>query len=202
MTEKPKLAEAYPLYWPEGRPRTRDYERTWSRFKTSLAVARDSILREVKLLGGTDLILSTNIPLRRDGLPYADKTNQKDPGAAVYFHYKKQAMCFACDRWAKVEDNLHAIALTITALRGIARWGTGDMMAAAFRGFVAIEAPGAVKSWRAVLGIVPGETDVILIQNAYKRLRSQAHPDREGGSSEQFNEVQRAYDQALQELMG
>jgi len=37
------MIEAYPLCWPEGRPRTPDYHRTWSRFETSLAKASDNL---------------------------------------------------------------------------------------------------------------------------------------------------------------
>lgn len=122
MTEK----TAYPLYWPPGRPRAK--ERFVNRaFKQSFASARDACAREVKLLGGTGLVVSTNVPLKRDGL--------SDPGVAVYFVRGGRELCFACDRWVHVQDNMHAIALTIEALRGIARWGTGDMMEAAFRGY-------------------------------------------------------------------
>ena len=170
MTEKQKLAEAYPLYWPEGRPRARSRER--AKFKSAFTRACDDILHECQLLGGRDMILSTNIPLRQDGLPYAGMAQPKDPGAAVYFRYKEQTVCFACDRWQKVEDNLRAIALTIEALRGIARWGTGDMLQSAFRGFQALPSPTAAQNWRAVLGLAPGETDLVRIEDAYKRLRS------------------------------
>jgi hypothetical protein len=31
-------------------------------------------------------------------------------------------MCFACDRWDSVGDNVYAITKTIKALRGIERW--------------------------------------------------------------------------------
>lgn len=45
------------------------------------------------------------------------------------------------------------------------------------------------------LQITNAELDAI-----YKRLRSEAHPDRPGGNAERFNDVQRAYEQAAQEL--
>ena len=46
---------------------------------------------------------------------------------------------------------MQAIAKTIEALRGINRWGTGDMMEAAFKGFSALPAPDTNKPWREVL---------------------------------------------------
>lgn len=107
MTETP--TEAFPLTWPQGRARTKFRESAV--FKASFAKTRDEIVNEVRLLGATGLILSTNIPLRRDGLPYAGTAQPEDPGVAVYFTYKKRQMCFACDRWRKVEDNMRAVVL-------------------------------------------------------------------------------------------
>lgn len=197
--------DAYPLCWPEGRPRTARFNRENSKFKITFARARDDVLAEVERLVGrysasvNQTIISTNVALRRDGIPLAGQKQPDEPGVAVYFIHKKQQMCFACDRWAKIEDNMHAIALTIAALRGIARWGTGDMLEAAFRGFAALAAPGSVKPWRQVLGFTTGETRLGVIEGAYKRLRSERHPDK-GGSAELFSEVEKAWEQAKQEL--
>jgi hypothetical protein len=49
-----------------------------------------------------------------------------DVGVAVYFSYRNQQRCFACDRWNRIQDNMQAISKTIEALRGIERWATGD----------------------------------------------------------------------------
>ena len=59
--------EAFPLAWPPGPARTASPE--YSRFKVTSGVAIAQVRREVAALGGTDLIFSTNLPLRRDGLP-------------------------------------------------------------------------------------------------------------------------------------
>jgi len=101
-----------------------------------------------------------------------------------------------CDRWTKVEDNLHSIAKTIEAMRGIERWGAKNMIKAAFTGFVALPAASR-RHWREVLGVTDGQGSSL--ESAYKRLRSKHHPDK-GGTSERFNEVQVAYDQARAEL--
>jgi hypothetical protein len=142
-------AEAYPLQWPQGRARTNQWGREHAKFDVSFARARDNIIREVTLLAGgrygpdPQVVISTNIPLRRDGLPLAGHRAPDDPGVAVYFLYKKRQMSFACDRWYKIEHNMQAIAKTIEALRGVARWGTGDMLEAAFTGFTALPPPAA-----------------------------------------------------------
>lgn len=93
------MVEAYPLYWPEGWKRTPSFSRAQSRFKTGFAVSRDFLIAEIKRLGGTQVILSTNVRLRGDGLPYASEREPEDSGAAIYFTYKKNPMCFACDRY-------------------------------------------------------------------------------------------------------
>lgn len=198
-TEKP--VEAFPLAWPLGRPRMEAHRRTWSNFKTNFGKARDRCLGEIRMLGGKRPVVSTNLPLRLDGLPYANaRAADGDPGVAVYFEYKGKAMCFACDRWAKIEDNMHAISLTIGALRGIARWGTGDMMEAAFTGFTALPAPGqtTARGWPEVLELPPGATLEKAKEN-YRRLSMIRHPDR-GGSEDAMSELNWAWAQAQETL--
>lgn len=79
---------AYPLSWPLGKPRT-GY-RTAASFKTSLADARDGLLLELARMSANEVVLSTNMELRRDGLPYAQRRQPLDPGVAVYFPWKGQ----------------------------------------------------------------------------------------------------------------
>jgi hypothetical protein len=190
--------EAYPLYWPPGRPRTAAYSRESARFDTTLARARDEVIRQVELLRGryvrSDIIISTNLQLRRDGFPLASQRQPDDVGVAVYFTYKKQQVCFACDRWRKIEDNMQAIAKTIDALRGVARWGTGDMMEAAFKGFTALPSPTSAEWWDVLEVRRDASRDVV--EANYRRLRSQHHPDR-GGDAAKFDAVVRAYNDFL-----
>lgn len=190
--------QAYPLQWPEGRPRTLAYKRKVSRFKTSFAKARDNLISELQRLGSKLPVLSTNIELRLDGIPYASRRQPDDPGVAVYFQYEGIQMCFACDKYHKVEENIHAIMLTIDALRGIKRWGTGDMMKRAFSGFTALPHNPVASNWRDVLQC-HGINNLARIEEIYKRLRAIHHPDR-GGDKEKFQQVQAAYEQARQEL--
>jgi hypothetical protein len=195
------MTEAYPLQWPAGRKRTQRYEREQARFDVSFARARDNILDEVRLLAGGRwaadpmTVISSNVALRRDGLPLANQRNPEDPGVSVFFLYKKRQMCFSCDRWLKVEHNMQAIAKTIEALRGVARWGTGDMLEAAFTGFAALPAPGAAREWWEVLG-VPRNAAREDIRQAYRRLASANHPDR-GGDAATMAAINAAHDAGL-----
>jgi hypothetical protein len=153
---------------------------------------RDGLFGQIKLLGGTHIVLSTNIPLRRDGLPYAGQRQPDDRGVAVYFLRRGKQMVFACDRWEKVEDNMRAIEKTIEAIRGIERWGASEMMERAFQAFEALPAP---KSCWDVLGLTPGASEDA-INSAYRTKAKGAHPDA-GGSQAAMAELNRARDEAL-----
>jgi hypothetical protein len=120
-------AEAYPLYWPEGWKRTAYREH--SRFKTGFGAARNLLFAELSRMGASHIILSTNIPLRNDGLPRANvRPDGGDTGVSVYFKRKGKDMVFACDKYTDTCDNIYAISKTIDAMRGIERWGASDMI--------------------------------------------------------------------------
>lgn len=183
-------ADVYPLTWPSGWPRARSPER--SRFDVTLGAARDGLVGQIRLMGGTHIVLSTNLRVRNDGLPLAKQGQPIDKGVAVYFLRRGRQMVFACDRWDKVEDNIRAIEKTIEAMRGIERWGASEMMERAFQAFEALPAP---KSPWDVLGVRQGaKPDEI--NAAYRAKARSAHPDA-GGSEAAMSELNRARDEAL-----
>jgi hypothetical protein len=173
------VTEAWPLQWPVGKPRT-EFPGTSKFGSRSIEQAVVILRKQVELLCGGSVVISTNIKLRLDGLPYAKQSQPTDKGVAVYFSHKKRPMCFACDRWDKIQDNIYAVAMTIEALRGIDRWGGGTMMEEAFTGFVALPSN---SPWD-VLGLKPGSNREE-IEAAYRAKAKKAHPDA-GGSHEQM----------------
>jgi hypothetical protein len=179
--------QAYPLAWPFGRPRSRGTRQ--SLFKTGHERAVQFVLHEILLLGGRSAIISTNIPLRNDGLPYANHRKPDDRAVAVYFTYKQKQMCFACDKWDQVHDNVYAVGKTIEALRGIERWGTGDMVEQAFTGFTVLPSP---KSPHEILGVRTGATPEE-IEAAYREKAKLAHSS-VGGGDTQLTELNVARD--------
>ena len=186
--------DAYPLCWPVGRPRTRYPKR--SRFETTFGLARDCLIQGIRMLGGVNPVFSTNIPLRRDGLPLANHRTPSDLGVAVYFTYRGRQMCLACDQWDKIQDNMHAIRKTIEAFRGIARWGTGDMMERAFTGFEELPASGqqAKRPWWQVLGVNQNASPQA-IKEAYRSKAKACHADT-GGNEALMAELNAAYREA------
>jgi hypothetical protein len=157
---------------------------------------RDDVIRELDLLGARNVLISSDLQTRADGLPRASQRQPDDPGVAVYFTLDGEQQCIPCDKWDNVEQNLRAVALTIEALRGLDRWGAKEMVRAAFRGFKAlpesvIVTPYTARPWHEVLEVSPTASPEV-IRAAWKQQLLKHHPDR-GGEQAAFEEVQRAY---------
>jgi len=99
----------------------------------------------------------------------------------------------AIDRYDRVADNLAAVAATLDAMRAIERHGGATILERAFSGFTALAAPAGLH-WSEILG-VPKNARRLEIDAAWKRLRSQLHPDR-GGDAAAFDEAAKAYEAA------
>lgn len=201
----------YPLSWPAGWKRTRNPGR--SQFSTGMDKATRGLMDEIRKLGGRLPIISSNAQYRNDGMPYARQARIDDTGVAVYFQRKGQPMVFACDSYWTLHENIHAIAKTIEALRGIERWGASDMMERAFTGFTALPPPivaGMKRHWRDVLDLWDGTDNGATghmgavcaadVQRAYRRLASQFHTDKPGGDHDKMAELNNARDEALKEI--
>ncbi|HWR66086.1 MAG TPA: DnaJ domain-containing protein [Bellilinea sp.] len=186
---------AYPLSWPVTWKRTDSNRRSDSRFADhSLARARGLVLDEVRMLKGRNIIISTNVVLRIDGLPRSGQRAPADPGVAVYFVLNGKPKVLACDKWRLIEDNLWAIGKHIEALRGQDRWGVGTMEQA-FMGYEAL--PAAASTWWETLG-VERTASAEEIQAAYRQKVKIAHPDA-GGNQNDFIRIQNAWEQAREE---
>lgn len=195
---------AYPLSWPEGWPRTEKYRRQESRFKRAASFAarshsmdevRRELANEIDRLGARKAILSTNVRLRLDGLPYSNQAQPDDTGAAVYFELKAKPVSLACDKWQRVEDNIWAIVKHVESIRGQNRWGVGNIEQA-FRGYVALPERAGGSAWWETLGITINASEE-QVKEAYRLLVKKHHPDA-GGDVELFRRVQEAFNQAQQ----
>ncbi len=198
---------AYPLTWPAGWKRTpagSQREAKFQRFDKRLTLTQglERVLTELQRMGidKQDVIVSTDVRTRLDGMPRSGEPEPKDHGAAVYWQeWNGSRRVMAIDIYDKVADNLAAIAATLDAMRAIERHGGAAILERAFTGFTALPAPGAARNWREVLGITgtPIGQD---LQQAYRRAASAAHPDKPGGSNDAMAAVNLAYEQAKQEL--
>ena len=198
MSEGKLLLEAYPLRWPERQPRRLSAQRRTGSFKVPLGVARDELLNELKLLGAKDVVITSNVATRRDGLPYSDAREPSDPGVAVYFERKARQYVFACDRFRRFVHNLRAVGMTIASLRAIERYGASEMLEQAFTGFAALPPASSTKPWWDVLG-VPRSASIAQIMAAHRELVTVHHPDRGGGDTTRMAEINAARDTGLRE---
>lgn len=180
--------DPYPLHWPDGWPRT-GY-RAQSKFRVaSFARERDSVVRQVRMLGGSEIVITSNLPIRNDGLPYANASEPADPGIAVWWRARDGSeRVMACDRWRRYRDNIHAVSLSLAALRGLNRWGSSEIVERAFKGFAAL--PPAGHDWRAVF---PDCRTLDDVKEAFRRAVGVAHPDKHGGNDAEMVRLNAAY---------
>lgn len=188
--------QASPLSWPQGWPRARS--RSDPKFgEQSIDVATQDVLAELGRLGARRIIISTNLRLRVDGLPYSGQPQPFDAGVAIYFELGGKRTVLACDKWRKIQQNMRAITKHIEALRGQDRWGVGSIERA-FAGYAALPAP---DDWRQILGYEPGENPHITkVAERFRERAQKAHPDVPGGSHDAMARLNRGYETARKEL--
>jgi hypothetical protein len=215
----------YPLTWPDGWHRTPPSQQKTAQFgktetvrstvpgsthswqrKKPLTVMDgiQRVLQELSRMGFTrdDVLISTNLVTRLDGLPRSDQLKPADPGVAVYWRKgtKGQMRCIAIDIYNDVADNLAAVAATLDALRAIERHGGAQVQERSFRGFAALP-QSTQRHWKDVLGLnnLGRQIHESDIQAAYRIAALGAHPDR-GGSHEAMAELNLAREEALHEI--
>lgn len=211
---------AHPLHWPAGWPRTRPSDRGDARFsrrerqyvrntdgstrswdrKRDLTIADGigRVLDELAALGVVDredVVISSDVPTRLDGLPRSGARAPDDPGVAVYWEEVGTGArrVMAIDQYTTVADNLAAVAATLAAMRAIERHGGARILERAFTGFTALPPPGsaAPRAWHDVLGVA-AHAPTADVRQAYRRAAAVAHPDR-GGSDARMAEVNAAW---------
>lgn len=191
------MIDAYPLQWPLGYKRTKN--RVRSNFKQTMDKVQRFLHEEVRRLGGRGLVVSTNLPIRKDGMLYSDWMSRRidDPGVAIYFKYKEKDISMCCDQYSGVWENIYALAKGIEALRSMERWGVSDFLDRAFNGFTALpENTQVEKMWWEVL-LVSQFASEEEIKTAYRSLAKQFHPDINNDNPELFIRIQKAYEEGL-----
>jgi len=107
------MSGAYPLAWPPARTRTSPERRHRAAFKgtafgaegrsykreKTIAEAETALLRELRRLGASRVVVSSNLVRNVDGSIRSNQKPPADPGAAVFFRYKGQDVAFANDPW-------------------------------------------------------------------------------------------------------
>lgn len=180
----------------------------------SVYEAAKDLVAELDRLKASRAVITSLLPTRHDGLPYSDGRSE-DPGIAVWCVYRGRERVFACDEWQTHAENLRAIALSIAALRGLARWGMADVAERAFAGFALLPAgqddgalppaPPPRPPWREVFGVAALVDDLVVddlvavVKARHRKLIAEAHPDA-GGNADHAAELNAALDEAIAEL--
>lgn len=213
----------YPLTWPAGWRRMKSSLRTRARFGSiqrhyhnegtdsqptfrlrsavTVAGAAGRIMNSLRMLDvpENEIIVSTNLQVRLDGLPRSGQGEPLDPGVAVYWKKRGASIhkVMAIDRYDRVAGNLAAVAATLEAMRLIERHGGAEILDRAFTGFLALPAP-EIKDWRLVLGLRDGFT-LEKARKRYHELVKERHPDC-GGSDMALIELNTAWAEAQHSL--
>ena len=218
--------QPFPLQWPDGVRRTKQGSRQRSRFghrgQVSFAQARREMLLELDRIGAANIVLTSDLPVRHDGLPYANG-GAEDPGVAVWCVVpnggKFVERVFACDAWLTHAENMTAIARSVEALRGLDRWGMAEASERAFAGFAALPpgdgsehvAPPTPKKreWHEVLGVTDlfksgmlADGDLLAIVKTRHREAIRLHHPDAGGDVAIAAELNAALAEAEKELGG
>lgn len=90
-----------------------------------------------------DVILSTNVPVRADGMLYQDAARRRmdDAAAALYFKIGARDISICCDLYTDVNDNIRALGKIVEAMRTIERYGGQHLSQKSFTGFAALPPP-------------------------------------------------------------
>lgn len=194
--------DAHPLTWPEGWKRTPPHQRKKARYSIGFAKARGDVIHTLRLMQVQqhNIVISSNIPSKSNGLPYATYAEPSDPGVACFWTTKThERRVVACDCWRTVRDNLRAVGLALEALRTLERTGASEILNRAFTGFAALP-PGRLDDnhWRVVLMLTSNYTrdDV---EARYRELSLKTHPDK-GGTHEAMVKLNAAREAALKFL--
>lgn len=217
--------QRYPLHWPAGWRRTEAHQRERAKFGKKVAVYRDKwdgaskvgrehaydkheslsiaeatnrVLDELQRMGASadDVVISSNLRVRLDGLPVSKQAQPDDPGVAVYWRSGATTRCMPIDRYDRVQDNIAAIAATLDAMRAIERHGGSTILDRAFQGFAALPAP---RAWWQVLELKGPSPTLAEIEYAHRRLISKHHPDK-GGDVDLAADINAARDQGLEAI--
>lgn len=191
----------FPLSWPAHQRRTLPGMHRDCRFKpVSYGRANREVQAEVNRLGGANALLTSNVPVRRDGAPH-DDGDPNDPGVALYFQMDRRPMVIACDSYPRAWMNAKAIAKTIEAMRAIDRFGSTQMFEQALGGFAQLPAARPTEPpWWETLGLQHGAT-LAQVEEQHTRLALAHHPD-VGGDAEHMARINRARDVARERLAG
>lgn len=191
------MITAFPLAWPDGWPRVE--VRASSPYRVTTDTAMNALQFELGRMAASGVIVSSNVPLRRDGTMYrGDHADAPltDPGVAVYWDDALgNPRVIACDVWRTPRENLRAVGLAIEGLRLIDRTGASHLLERAYQGFARLPAP--PDPWE-LLG-VPRTVTRQALSARLRELARKHHPDH-GGDPQTMARINAAFCEVLRTI--
>jgi hypothetical protein len=190
-----------------GSPKRSPFEASWSS-------TLELLNRELRHLGGSNVIIEVDVPpgaVRLDGMLYANaKVNS--PGVRLHFDSVHGHLSYETDAFTHWQANVRAIALGLESLRRVDRYqiGRGGEQ---YRGYLALESgPGIALGGmtkdqaaelleRVAIGDEGYQRDRSLVlilgggdtaRRVFREARAMAHPDRRGGDQSLWDQVEQA----------
>ena len=186
--------------------------RKTAQFRSTYIQTLDLLENELNYLHAKEIVLQAFISwrdLRNDGWPRSD-ASFTGPGVILTFESTKGPLSFPCDRYDDWQDNLRGIALSLEALRAVDRHGV-TRRAEQYQGWRKIAGPAAPNN-----GAMDKEADALFLaghglestgavsiaamkgnaaarKQAYQSAAAKLHPDKPGGSHDEFVKLQEAY---------
>lgn len=192
--------------WPTEMTRNRRH----SPFRSSWPKTISLLSRELRLLKARNMVIQiamTESDLRLDGKPRAS-ARATHPGVIIAFDSEHGPLKYAVDTYLSWEDNVRAIALALTALRAVDRYGvtkrgeqyTGWREIPQHTGLAFSSADEAAE-WMAEMAVddqggkLYDPLDMFMghLDDAYRLLARRLHPDSVSGSHEEFVKLQAAH---------
>lgn len=196
-------------------------ERSYSRFKKSWPQILDDLERETYLLEARDgsIVIRTfheSYDIRNDGKLAGNVREPKYPGVVLAFDVPSAdrerwvPMAFECDQFTTWRANVQAIAGALEALRKVERYGVSSRgkTNAHYEGYKALpSAEGKVSTRESAAAFMATHSGVAMKEilfsdtaraTAFRKAAHKLHPDREGGSTEEFQKLNEA-NKVLQE---
>ncbi len=177
--------------------------------KVTYAKTLDRLEAELGKLKARDVVIEAGFQLseiRNDGWP---RSGAREKHPAVALHFNKEAMPVAMPSlsYFTYHQNLHAIVLTLEALRKVDLHGVAQQ-GEQYRGWTALPAKGQSTSTASACETVllcagysdaelPSLRDRMLASadfyaEAYRKAVKQVHPDMQGGNRHRFEELMKA----------
>src|SRR3546814_17727292 len=94
-----------------------------SKSELPMSIACERALAQLAAFGAKYPLISSNVELRRYGLPRSDRVEPTDPGVAVYFSKGGRPYSLACETFRRAADNRAAITGPIDANPRQRRYG-------------------------------------------------------------------------------